>query len=452
MMAIDSVSGGLHFFPVTSVPPTGLARQPEMPASAYSSLTQVPAVFYTCGGFDDSATSSSVAVWRTTMFDLGQAEVLQTCTARRTNLPQADAPSPIGMLIGIIEGGPPVDNSNVAKAEGVGDSVGQMEYSSETDNDTDTSYSVSVGAFAKLSGTVGVPWLDSIKVSAKVEGGISFGGQSLSKVSTLTSIATQTNVTSDAGQYQVDPLGSVLLYVIDSWVGYQYEFLDGSGNPNPLAPVYTQLIPSVAELQPFPFHWDPSYAAGPGRPMPGNLQSYQMDGQTITATDQNACVSASLAPATGTPSSRPSAAGVVNSPYCAWSTGTTLAVEVATLNAYTSTAGAELGLDVAAQAEETGLKGEAGLKLKCQIDGQWGSQSQSKLKSTVDPPDPDAVPGAKYSSYSFYTFMLKPSPDYVNELMAILAYNDALGDNAKLRAMILPNAQPWKITYGVTFE
>jgi hypothetical protein len=198
--------------------------------------------------------------------------------------------------------------------------------------------------------------------------------------------------------------------------------------------------------------WAPSSdATALQKPLPGNLDSYRMPGTLITTLDGK-CVPASLgSPGSGSPPpATPASPGIVNSPYCSWSTGTTLAVEVATLTKNISTAKGDVGLNVAVEAEEDGVKGKAGLKLKYQMDGQWGTQSESKLKSSVTLPDPDEdATGTPITSYTFYTFMLSPDPSYAEDLVAILAYADPEHDNATLSAMILPGAQAWKITYGV---
>lgn len=455
LMFMDKQWKTLHWGSV-SCAAGGVPQFSGLPASAYYDIGRIPPVVYSSGAFPDpsvSGNSAKVPVYRTTVFDAKATEIVQIGTALRTITTEPGPAQPVGMLIGYVEGGPPVPNGNVQAIDhNVQTIVATMTYGVETGQDTDTAYTFSVGAVVKMSEESGVPWVGSVDVDMDLDAGYTGKWTQSTEEMLLTAFTVDTEIEKvhteiDAAGHGVNVVqceGMAFVYLAQSFTAWQYQFLDADGTPDPLATTYVQLVPNEPLIINKAYEIDPNGALWP---IPGNLPTYFMTPEQVSALEQQAAIKCAVSDT----STKPPTPRSGSFPETSWAPGGDYEEDVAILVKGTAQNGFFADASVMIGGTVLGTKVQAGLQTKFDFDSGWGSSQTSRYGSKITVSVNDKAPGT-YSSYAFKTLLLAPNASYTSDLLQRLEYDDPLGRNADLKNLIHPNSTPWKITYAVLYH
>lgn len=414
--------------------------------SKYNDLHHIPPVVYTSDPFpDDPAPVTTARVFRTFIFDETHVETVQVGQARQTVGQTDPLDDPPGILVGWIEGGPPVPNENIQGLNpDVVSSLASMQYGVSSSSDTDTTYEVSLGLMIKTNVEAGVPWLATVDVDMDFSTGY-VGKWSQASVTTVqTGFKIDSAFDPHPAPLAVKKGGVAYVYTVTSYTTFQYEFLDAAGNLLPTADVFVQLVPNEPLINSFPFAIDPARTDGP---VPGNLQSYVMDPQTLQELESSAAIPCTLTTKVGTKSSTDSF------PLTTWTSADGDSYQdVGYLDKGSTTQGMYVDTSVMIGQTVVGTTIQAGMQSKFALNVGWGSEQSSHYTSETDKAftGPLEPPPGQYSRYAFLTLMLAPAPVNLSHLLEVLEFEDTGGLNADLKAHILSTGSPWMITYAVT--
>jgi hypothetical protein len=378
-----------------------------------------------------------------------QARTETIGTARRNPLPptQVTPSTQKYPLIGIIEGTPPVPNENV-KDSFTEVNVGSVIYGNTQKTTTETSYKTSLGVVWKAQAQVGVPIIGSadMETEGSVIGNIAWNqGSEATMMRTYTGLA---RTVKPLGSTETKIVANGTAFLLQSgYYGFIYDFLDPTGNLIPGADSYMQLFQYQAAIVPYTFSFNPNATSGI---IPGELQSYLVDGTVLDALAANSALGFSLAATIGGQTQ------TQNYLEFGWSTTGTYGEEGAIMNSNSFGGGLDIdaSLLVGGQSgsEEAGdfAKGLVGMKVGFSFEKNTTASTETNFKSEVDTPAaPAGTPGA-YQSYTYRTFILKENNQSCQDLINLLrSYNDPDGNNQKLLSVLLPESIPWKVTYAI---
>jgi hypothetical protein len=254
----------------------------------------------------------------------------------------------------------------------------------------------------------------------------------------------------------VKPLGSTDTKIVangtafllqSGFYGFVYDFLDPSGNVIPWADSYLQLFQYQPQIVPYAFSFNPNATSGI---IPGELQSYLVDGAVLDGLAANSALGFNLTTQTGAPT--------LSQNYLefGWSTTGTYGEEGAILSSdsfgggLTVDAQAMIGGQIGSEAAGNFGKVMAGIKVGFDFEKNTTASIETNFKSEVDTPAaPAGTPGA-YQSYTYRTFLLKENNQSCQDLINLLrSYNDPDGNNQRLLSVLLPDSLPWKVTYAI---
>ena len=405
----------------------------------YGDHLSVPAVIYhTFDPFtQDQAPGSDpqvVGVYRTLLNGFSEPLIVQLGYARRTVFAMEPAPTQQGVVIGIVESGPPVPNENVGSLANQS-VVGTTVFGEQSTTTTGWTLGASIGGFLQYATSSGVPDVATLDTSFNVAFGVN---STFSRSLTIISLDSKTipssliNDGSNNDPCYVNPQGLALVCDF-AYIGSKLEFLDSNQNPVPDAPIFYEMTVSQATVQALPFTHPPGGCNG--GIYPGQLQSYP----TLQSVGDSYAADA----LSGTPPAT-----------CAWSTGGTDNTGSSTITQGSTSLGAYLNFNASISAK-VGPPGEsisvsAGVTASFNFNYQWSSATQDQFSTGVTLPalDDPAPPGA-YASYGYYAYLLKHDVQHTEDLIAVLKANpDPI--NVQLLKAIAPQSAPWKIAYAIS--
>jgi len=363
------------------------------------------------------------------------------------------------LLVGIIEGPPPIPNENLNMKDrwdplryfnGPGYSQSVFAGSRTEEDGFDISWSVGTVVTGSVKGTLG---FNAFALSAKAWAKAEFSLQAAykgaySRTTTQQSVATITAGSeiegdgSDSNRYAVQPAG-VLVFQTADWTAYQYSYLDHQGNVADGSLTSTEIDPTNVSLEAVPYLMNPSID-----PVPGRLSSYVLTQDEHKALEHDSKID--LGDGTGYLTG-------------AWGYDTKTVATFATTDTRSIKHGFKAGLDLllsaGAEAELFGNKAEAtiGGGLKTELEMSWTSKDANGISvgSEVWLRGNSEAPGA-FTSYSYRVYLLKESSQWASDLRKGLitedwpANHDERVQQQHLLEMIDARSEPWKLCYSVS--
>lgn len=433
---------------------TGWAPSDVLYAQGSQSLNQVlPAVAYVPGDPTPAKSNSGaegveVDIQRWTLFPIGRGDLGAVLTeivlekkvvgkARRwaKGLMQAEKK----LLVGLIEGPPPVpaENLNLAPQMDKSSAAAETLLSDQASNTSSFEFSFSAAAIFKMKGEFGFIFSGTSSFSLSVA---ATAGSKQTVTTTLTqSFKNTLKQEQREGRAVVQPLGTAIVAGI-TFSGFEFEYLDAKGHVVTDAPVMRQVLPHAVAVEALPYVLHPQYT-----PRPGELDSYVADGarqkllqHTLPFVDGTDRLIGSWALA-GT--SQQSGQRVE-------------------LNQLSRGFSIDVKLMLGIKASFLGEKGEVGGGFQIKVSGNWTSASQTtrSLSTSVALPGNRSAVGSYYA-YAYETYLLQPGASYEAQFLDRLVTEGWPREphdrqlNQDLRNALAPTADgaagPWLITYAL---
>jgi hypothetical protein len=371
-----------------------------------------------------------VNVYRTFLFDFKNAEIAQIGQARRTVFEQNPPPTQQGIVVGIIESGPPVPNENVAVLAAQ-QLLGTSSFGDMTSSTTGWTINASIGGFLQISGSGGLPGGYTCNVDFMLSFGINCSfSQETTQQTISTCLAPSSTISDSDGNIVINPQGSALVYHC-SFIGYMFQFLDSNGNPVPGTTPYYELYPTNAVISTYPFDY-PESTTGV---YPGSLSTYFIDGPGLDQLEQSLLNGASVAQFSWGDSSdyQVSTASITQGSH-----------SVGTYVNFAASVGVTMG------PPGNSVTATAGLNASFNFTYTWTTVTNDSLQTIVTLLAPNQPPptGA-YGSYDYDVLLLAHNQQYTADLIALLNSNPTTL-NQTLLGVIAPNSAPWKMVHVVT--
>lgn len=408
----------------------------------------VPTALYTYGTPTNATdNSTTVGVNRTMLWrrdtdyksatSTYRSETTSFGSAQRTAIAKINHDDTMqSLLVGIIDGPPPVPNENIKNGPGNASNFGFTRYGQTVGQSTDTNFSTSLELIAKAKAKAGGLFASvSTEAELDIGGNVKWGNSTESSV--LTSYQTLALPVQENGAWKVLANGTAFLWE-SSYTGFTYQFLDPSGNVVPDAPQYLQIMPVDSKITAYPFAYDPNATSGI---IPGELQTYLMSSTDRQNLEQNSAY-------TFTGSN-----GSISSIYYSWAEGGSVGEEAETISSHYLGGGVDVNFELLVGAEaNVGFfegKVQGGFDFTFNWDTNTTDSVKNQIATEVEFPVAQEAPGV-YQRYSYHVLNLKENNAYCQELINRLrSYNDPAGNNANLLKRIVVNSAPWKITYAI---
>ena len=344
------------------------------------------------------------------------------------------------ILLGVIEGPPPVPNENLNIEEDDNPRVdGSTVYSKSESGRFGFDLKLSAAVVAKLKGEGG--FIGKAKVEASLKAGYKFAYSSeVGQTSTVEYIVKAEEMQKN-GKHIVKPYGTVV-FLGANWTGYAYQYVDENGKIPDNAPTYNQIFPSKITVSTDTYIMNPKT-----KPYPGDLESYVATKEKIKELEDNADMLVN-------------AGGVTNKHLTTtWSLNskTVTSFESYFQNSFTHGLFLELEALIGAGWNDWFFsKGEfmLGAAFKLDTDFSYGGTTKLGLQTHITTRGNVKTPGT-YNKFVYYTYQLKPNEKWAKELKDNLVKENWPEDeyekklNQRIKDTIEPGSKPWKITYVV---
>lgn len=360
------------------------------------------------------------------------------------------------LLVGIVEGPPPIPNQNLNMADSYdplkyfnGTGYSQATFAGTQGRSTGLELTWSAGVVTKASvkatSGIDIPFIGEAKAWLKVEGSLKAAYKgAYSELTTTQSVATVVagaEIEGGAGTYSVQAAG-VLVFQNADWTGYEYSYLDAKGKPAAGSTSVYEIEPTNVSVHAVPYLMDPDQ-----RPVPGRLETYELTEDEHQALERRSIID--LGHGTGYLTG-------------SWGYDTKTVASFATTTAKATKHGFTFGLSTLVsagmEAELLGIKGEAdvGAGVEIAFESAWstGSTDGIQVGGEIWLRGNSKAPNA-YTDYSYRLYLLEESKTWTTDLLAHLVTDD-FPANATERAqqqrlvdLIAPGSQPWKICYSL---
>ncbi|WP_431068292.1 hypothetical protein [Ralstonia holmesii] len=434
----------------------GWQRTDILRAEEARSLQQaLPAVVYVPGGEpvvsgigDNAVTEVDVQRWTLWPVGLGedpavvtqlQLDVQRVGKAKRHTLGTVEGAKQV--LVGLIEGPPPVPKENLNLAAGMDKSSASAEttLSDQTSHTSTVEISASEAGIFEAKGEVG--WIFTGSSSFTLN--VAHTSGSKHTVTTTLTDAFKNSLKQEQkdGHTGVQPLGTAVVLGL-SLTGYEFQFLDAAGKAIEDAPQMRMVIPHTPALRVRPYVINPQRS-----PVPGELVSYMLDASRMQRLQSQAMVLADER-------------RKLSSSWGLTSTGQAIFQRVE-LDQFSRGFAIDLKLMLSVKANFLGEKGEIGGGMQLKLSGTWTSSDQNTrtLSTSVSVPGNRSAVGSYYA-YSYDTYLLQPSQAIEAAFLESLVTTDWPADkndrqiNQELLDDLAPAGTdaegPWMITYAVT--
>ncbi|MGI6711613.1 MAG: hypothetical protein ACOX4L_02610 [Bacillota bacterium] len=342
------------------------------------------------------------------------------------------------ILIGILEGPPPIprENMNISdnydpSERGTGKTVYSKVETSTFAYNLDFKGGI-IGKYSMQGGCIGY---------AKAEGSLSIGYKFAYERKIVETKTTSFEVIArkqkKGDEYTLQPLGAAVVLSI-GWTGYAYEYVAPDGMVPKYTPVFYQVFPLENELH----LASRPYAINPNTgPVPGELNSYFVSPEKKKLYNEKAI---QLVNGKNHLSSSWSASGKVVESFERY-------VENTFTNGFYIDLQALIG---AAWEDWIFSKGEIMCGVKFEMNMTWKTAKGEKLGlySECQTRGNVACEGT-YTSYDYYTYQLTPDNQWEKEFLANLLTKEWPEDenykkyNKSLKDSIVPGSKPWKVVY-----
>jgi hypothetical protein len=361
------------------------------------------------------------------------------------------------ILLGIVEGPPPIPSENVNMASSYdpytfnGQPASSMTQFALSQSTTDQfSWSVKSGLLIKAGIKIETEqdfliWSAEATFEAELALEIAFrlanASISVTAVEQTSTTRAEFNTDPDTKQVVVSPAGSVIL-MNASWTGYLYEVQDTAGNLIEGPPAFMSVFPTDVSITQEAYTLNPSFA-----PTPGDLASYQLQAAEIAALDANSAYNFT------DNNNYMTATWVYN--------GTLTPVYSSTqTNTHTETLNVDLtmliGISGAASLFGIGAEVSLSATVKVGLECSWTTSTTSGVKLSVDVGLRGNVKAPNsYTKYTYDTYLLDESNEWTTELLGELvtpgfpADPTSMQQNSLVLDLIHPDSTPWKICYSV---
>lgn len=369
--------------------------------------------------------------------------------------PNPQTPYTRKMLVGIIEGMPPVPHENIdncldsACASAGNTPFGETTFGFSSTSATDSSVTWKHGGILKLGVEAGE--YPQPQMEAEVRAGVGNTNSTSDVITNLTKNSAGGKISGTSGAWTWEKGGVAFVYG-PSYTGYRMQFVDMSGQTPPGAADYTQIYASAPTIDVVSFDFDPDASTGI---IPGELMTY-VGYDPVAKTSRDALLQEAAAYTFTT----------VTTPYIeeSWSTTGTVKTESEFLHSQSQTdsvtVDAEATIGWGAGHVGGGWSIEVGGYMNFESDTTVSTTSGTSIATTLELPSmkADNIP-TTYTRYTYHVFTLAPDPDnkWSTELLTRLRtyhteanqdlLTQLLGANPTNNLSIIGN--PWKITYAI---
>jgi hypothetical protein len=363
------------------------------------------------------------------------------------------------LLVGIIEGPPPIPNENLNMDDkydplryfnGPGYSQAVFAGSQSEESGFDLSWSAAAIATMSIKGTSesSLPGILSLKAWLKAEVSLSAAYKgALSRLGTTQSVSTITAGSEIEGdgvtqKFSVQPAG-VLVFQNADWTGYQYSYRTPQGTVADGSVSVFDIEPTNVSVEAVPYLMNPEVD-----PVPGKLSSYVLSRHEHEALERKSKID--LGQGTGYLTG-------------AWGYDTKTVATFGMTKSETVKHGFKFNAEVLLSAGMEGkllgnaVEGTAGVGLEFELESSWSTKnsegitvgSEVWLRGNSEAPD-------AYTSYTYRVYLLEESSTWATDLRAALLTPTWPENPAerlqqqRLLELIDPQSQPWKLCYSVS--
>lgn len=372
----------------------------------------------------------------------------------RTALPVVEGKS---LLLGIIEGPPPIPNDNLNIDSHYDPLVwfGQPGYSMATFAKTDAQelgwdLTWSAGAVIKAKWKLGIgakwdffgakSWAQ-LEVTAKA----AYKG-ARTEIDTRQTVAaiqagSEIQGGTDDEPYSVQKAG-VLVFQNASWTGYSYAYTRPDGSLPDETAVYYEVKPTDLVVSGYPYLINPE--AGP---QPGDLSTYRLTKDERDALERRSMID--LGKGTGFLTG-------------AWGYDTKTLPTFALTDSTKVAHGFSLSLDAMLTIGSEGklfameTSGEAGIGVETSFTSSWSTTNSTSIEVGGEIwLRGNAMAPNSYAAYTYFLYLLEQDPQWAADLVESMvtdtfpAPGDARDQQIRLRDMVAKTSAPWKICYAV---
>ncbi len=393
-------------------------------------VSQMAPVFYTFGTLDANPNigdSQVVPVYRSLAWNSTNFQTDQVGQVKRTVFSQTTDPNKSqGIVIGIIESGPPVPNENVVNLP-VGSLLGTTTFGVTETSATGWTMTSSLGGVFEFKANAGVPKVFSVNSSMKISLGVTGGGSQTTQETELQSFYSQSSTVAGQKEVVVNTQGVALIY-FPTYTCYQYDFLDASGNPIAGAAPYFELYPTGWVYRSPGFDYDPNAQSGI---IPGELMSYVVDSDELSTLKSDMLNSSS-------------------SVELAWGSAGGESTQSSLLESGTKSIGTYLDFEESIGAtfgdELSSVSVSAGVQAKFNFNYTWSNSTNDQIQTQLGLLAASASNPGAYSNYTYDVYLLEHDQSHTQDLINLLQSNPTPNNQALLE-IIAPGSVPWKMVH-----
>lgn len=428
------MNGGMSISPITFGPQAQTLVCDNWVAVANSKdASKMAPVFYTFGALDPNPNigdTQTVAAYRSIAWNSTHFQTDQVGQVRRTVFQETTDPeSSQGIVIGIIDSGPPTPNENVVNLP-VNTVTGTTTFGITSTKATGWTMASSLGAVFEFKATAGIPKVFSASNTLKLSLGVTGGGSQQTQTTELQSFYSSSSTVAGQNGSVISTQGIALVY-FPTYTCYQFDFLDANGNPIPGAAPYFELYPTGWVIRSIQFYYDPNAQSGI---IPGELMSYAVDPATLSKLQSEMLNSSS-------------------SVEFAWSTAGGESTQKSLLESGTKNIGTYLDFEDSISGtfgdEVSSVSVSAGVQVKFNFTYTWTQSTSDQIQTVITNLNAATGqnPGA-YGNYTYDVYLLAHDNAYTQDLIEQLqSYPTA--DNQALLRVIAPGSVPWKMMHVV---
>lgn len=365
-------------------------------------------------------------------------------TARRR--PLAKMPMTKKVLVGIIDGPPPIPNENINLAD---------TFSQSSPYAGTTALAKSITEKSGITGQ----WAAGVSVKSEgdgtLTGGVAFEAElnasytgTYEKQTSTTSTSTyanevtaQTSTINGKNFLTVQPLGTVVLCGLNL-CGYSYEMIGTDGLLLPGAPVFTQVWPMDVTITTRP------YLMNPNGIIPGQLESYALTQEEKDHLNQLSAMNFA------------DGSNINSHLTNSWGLSSTTVTSFETFESTSSSNGFSIDFKALVGGGAFGTDVLGGITGSTAWSWSTGKENQIGISTNVGTRGNISAPNS-YTGYAYYTYHLKENAAFANDLLSDSATGIGLvtttwptdpkerAFNQAVKDSIATGSAPWKITYIV---
>jgi hypothetical protein len=394
-------------------------------------VSQMAPVFYTFGALDPNPNigdTQTVAMYRSFAWDSSHFQTDQVGQVKRTVFSETTDPETAqGIVLGIIDSGPPTPNENVANLA-PDTLVGTTTFGVTQVDATGWTMSSSLGGTFEYKSNNGIPGIFSVNSQMQIALGVTGGGSMQIQSTDVQSFYSQSStVAGDEGTTVINSQGVALIY-FPTYTCYQFDFLDSSGNPVAGSPPYFELYPTGWVQRSPAFDYNPEATSGI---IPGELMSYVVDSSSLSTLETELLNSSSQI-------------------ELAWGTEGGDLPQSSQLTSGTKSVGTYLNFQESISATfGDGLDSVtvgAGVQASFNFNYTWSSSVNDQIQTQIGLLAASAQNPNAYTNYTYDVLLLEHDQAHTQELISLLESYQTPNNQALLE-IIAPNSVPWKMMH-----